>query len=62
MTRDEVGKLEVHDRVKDTRDGEKATVLFVDDNILRIRYDDCLLSNYIATEGCGHLELEKETK
>ena len=55
MTKEEVLTLKPHDRVIDTRDGVGATVLAVNDDMLRIRYDDSLSSNYIHTSGCEHL-------
>ncbi len=55
MTKDEVMKLESGDRVKDTRDNVLATVVSVNEDMLRIRYDDSLSSNYIYTATCGHL-------
>jgi hypothetical protein len=59
MTKNEVTQLKVEDRVKDTRDNVQAIVLGVNENVLRIKYDDALSSNYICTEVCDHLEVIK---
>jgi hypothetical protein len=56
MIENEVKTLMPHDRVIDTRDGTKATVIMVNDVCLRIRYDDSLSSNYLSPQGCSHLE------
>lgn len=57
MTKLEAQNLKANDRVIDTRDGCKATVVMdASDEIVRVRYDDSLSSNYIHVDGCGHLQ------
>jgi hypothetical protein len=62
MTKDDVLKLEANDRLVDARDGVKATVIDVNEHVLRVRYDGELSSNYISPADCSHLSKVVTTK
>lgn len=56
MTENQALNLKEFDRVVDNRDGVKATVIGVNADIIRVRYDDELSSNYLRPSDCEHLE------
>lgn len=55
MTKNQALNLKASDRVEDTRDGVKATVLAVNGDMIRVRYDDSVSSNYLHPADCEHL-------